>query len=131
MHAPRWLLIGILIVIASNALDVIGTANSASQFSLADVPFSPTVKIALSMFWIVTFSLLTRELWRRRRWAFRWAAILLTAYGAINLLWFALFVRADYGRGRLPFLALATVILLAPVWWVTIRRGWLRSGNGK
>lgn len=130
MRAPRWLLIGILIVIASNVLDMIGTANSASQYSLADVPFSPTLKIALSMFWIVTFALLALDLWRGRLWAFRWAAILLTAYGVINLLWFAIFVRADYGRGRLPFLALATVILLAPVWWLTLRRGWLRGQNG-
>jgi hypothetical protein len=130
MRAPRWLLIGILIVIGSNALDVIGTANSASQYSLADVPFSPTLKIALSMFWIVAFAMLSLDLRRGRRWAFRWVALLLTAYGAINLLWFAIFVRADYGRGRLPFLALATVILLAPVWWLTIRRGWLHQASG-
>lgn len=126
MRAPRWLLIGILVVIASNALDVVGTANSASQYGLAEVPFSPTLKIALSMFWIVTFALLARDLWRGRRWAFRWAAILLTAYGAINLLWFAVFTQADYARGRLPFLALAMMVLLSPVWWVAIRRGWLR-----
>jgi hypothetical protein len=127
MRAPRWLLIGILIVIGSNALDVIGTANSASQYSLADVPFSPTLKIALSMFWIVTFTLLARDLWRGRIWAFRWVAILLTAYGTINLLWFAVFVRADYAQGRLPFLVLTTVILLIPVWWLTLQRGWLRQ----
>jgi hypothetical protein len=130
MRAPRWLLIGILIVIASNMLDVIGTVNNAPQYSVADVSFSPTVKIALSVFWIVMFTLMALDLWRARRWAFRWAAILLTAYGAFNLMWFAIFVRADYGRGRLPFLALATLLLLVPVWWFTLRRAWLRGQNG-
>jgi hypothetical protein len=50
----------------------------------------------------------------------------LTLYSIFGLIWAFVFVQADYGRGRLGFQVVLAVLTLLPIWWLAIRRGWLR-----
>lgn len=123
---PRWLMALILALVAANTLDVRETLTDAAQYSAFQLPFLPNLKIAYALLWIAVLLALAINLLRCRAWAFRWVAPLLTLYGIVGLIGQAVFVRSDYGRGRLPFQFALTLILLLPVWWLAIRRRWLR-----
>jgi hypothetical protein len=80
---------------------------------------------AIAAIWAILLLVLFIGLLRRRPLAFALIAPLLTVDALIGLLWEIAFVQADYGRVRLGFQALLTVIILAPVWWLAVRRKWL------
>ena len=122
---PRWLLALILALIAASAVDAVATLRSLPEYQPIGVPFSPVVKAAIAAAWVVVLIGLTLGLLRRRPTAFAWAAPALTIYALAGLLWEITFVQSDYGRGRLGFVALLTVIVLAPVWWNAARKRWL------
>jgi hypothetical protein len=126
MRVPRWLMALILALVAANVLDVRETLTDAAQYSAFQLPFPPGLKVVYALFWIVVLLALAVNLLRRRVWAFRWSAQLLTLYGIVGLIGQVAFVRSDYGRGRLPFQFALTAILLLPVWWLAIRQRWLR-----
>jgi hypothetical protein len=126
MRVPRWLMALILALVAANMLDVRATLTDAAQYSAFQLPFPPGLKVVYALLWIAVLLALATNLLRRRAWAFRWVAPLLTLYGIVGLIGQAVFVRSDYGRARLPFQFALTAILLLPVWWLAIRRRWLR-----
>lgn len=129
--APLWLIGGLAAVTLTNLLTVAGTlVVEASAISALRIPFPLVARLALAGLWALAVSALMAGLARRREWAFRQSAPLLTVYGASQWLWQALFTRADFDRGRLPYLLLISVLLLIPVWWLTLRRGWLRRTIG-
>ncbi len=127
LRCPRWLLAAVLALCALNLVAALGTAANAAQFQALAVPFSPTPSVAISGMWAVLFAALFRDLLRRRGWAFRWMAPLVTLYGVTEVLWQIAFFRSDYDRGRLGFQVLITAAALIPAWWVALRHGWLRA----
>jgi hypothetical protein len=126
LKAPRWFLAMILVVIAAHTIDAVGTLANLPLYQSVALPFSPLVKAAIAAIWAILLLVLFVGLLRRRPVAFGLAALLLTVDALAGLLWEIAFVQADYGRGRLGFQAVLTVIILAPVWWLALRRGWLR-----
>jgi membrane associated rhomboid family serine protease len=124
--APVWLLAGIGALIVVNLLDAIGTLDVVPQYQALAIAFSPVLKMAVAGAWAAVLAALIIDLLRRRRWAFRWAGPMLTAYALAGLAWQLLFARSDYGRGRLGFQALVAAVALIPVWWIVIRRRWLQ-----
>jgi hypothetical protein len=125
LKAPRWFLAFLLIVIAAHAIDAIGTLASMPLYQTLALPFSPVVKATIATIWTILLIVLFVGLLRKHRLAFAVAAPLLTVDAVAGLLWEIAFVQADYGRGRLGFQALLTVIILAPMWWLAVRRRWL------
>ena len=130
MRSPRWLIAAVLTLAAANILDVWETLTDAPLYADYPLPFPIILKVVYAGIWAIILLILAVNLLRRRTLALRWTAPLLTLYGLFGLIGQAAFVRADYGRGRLPFQIALTVIVLLPVWWVAIRRGWL-NGEGK
>lgn len=124
------LIVTLLPLIAAKFIEVAVTLGSRSQYaalmSEAGLPFTPTTRLAFAGFWALALVILMFDLWRMQAWARWWAAPLLTLYGAAHWLWQALFVRAEFDRGRLGFQAAITLALLLPVWVIAWRRGWLR-----
>jgi fucose 4-O-acetylase-like acetyltransferase len=130
LKAPFWLLAGIAALIAASVLDAVITLDVLAQYQVLATPFPPGLKIAAAGAWIVVLTVLTVDLLRRRRWAFRWAGPILTLYALAGWVWQFLFDRSDYGRGQLGFQMLVAGIALIPVWWIAVRRGWLRRTDG-
>jgi hypothetical protein len=130
-HRPHRLLTFLLVValialFAAKCIEIAITLREAATYAALAVPLSPTVRLAFAGFWALALAILAFDLIRRRGWARWWAAPLFTLYAASHWAWQALFFRADYDRGRLPFQAALSVVLLLPVWWMVWRRGWLR-----
>lgn len=124
------LIAAVLPLIAAKVIEVAVTLNSWAHYVtlMAEIglPFTPTMRLAFAGFWALALVILALDLWRKRAWARWWAAPLLTLYGATHWLWQALFVRAEFDRGRLGFQATITLVVLLPVWVIAWRRGWLR-----
>jgi hypothetical protein len=127
VKAPTWLLAVLLALCGANVLTIAGTASALVSGSVPDLPFAPGVRIALAAAWIVIFALLFAGLIRRRRMAFTWTAPIITLYGVSSVVWNILFARSDYSRGGIGFQALVTTLALIPIWWVALRRGWMRG----
>ncbi len=127
--APRWLVVALLVFIGLNVLDAAGTVSATSQYKGIAVPFPASVRIALALAWIIVLVVLTVGLLRRHPLAFRLAGPILTAYVLLALIWQTMFARSDYARGQIGFQALLSLIALLPVWWIVLRRGWLRRDS--
>jgi hypothetical protein len=127
LTAPLWLILGLSFVMMSNLLTVVSTLMG-DTLAASTLRIAPPVaaRLALAGLWMLLCATLLAGLLRRVPWAFRQCAPLLTVYGLSQWIWQLLFARADFDQGRLPFLLLATLLLLVPVWWLTLRRGWLR-----
>jgi hypothetical protein len=125
LHAPKWLLGAIGLIVIGNLWTVFGTFVEASDYVTLAVPFPPAVLIILAGSWAILFILLLLGLLLRHRNAFAGAAPLLSLYGLANLAFAILFTRADYSRGLSTFQLLLTLLLLVPVWWAALRKGWL------
>ncbi len=125
--APRWLVAALLVLIGANLLDTAGTVSAASQYQAISVPFPAGLRIALALAWTLVLAVLVVGLLRGHRLAFRWTAPVLTAYALFGLLWQVMFARSDYARGQIGFQVALSLIALLPVWWIAIRRGWLRG----
>lgn len=125
-RAPLWLALVLALVIAANLIGLAGAVADAPLYRLVSLPFSPVVNVASAGGWTLVFAVVLVGLLARRSWAFAWVSPLLTLYGVTGLVFMAVFARADYDRERIGAQAALTVLLLAPVWWTALRRGWLR-----
>lgn len=126
MKAPIWLLILLSALIVGNGYVIIGTMQDAANNAAPALPFAPSIRIILAVIWMMLLVAVLLGLLRGHPTAFTLVAPLLTVYGAIGLVWNALYAQSSYGRGSQPFDVLLTLIVLAPVWWTALRRGWLK-----
>jgi hypothetical protein len=79
------------------------------------------VQIGLSAGWALLFFIAARSLYSRHPRSVRRAVGLISGFMLYSLLRLVIFARADYDRARLPFLIIATVLLLAfPVLWLIL-----------
>jgi hypothetical protein len=122
-----------LIALLVGAIGVVRIVRAARRLADADlytalealgsgVSFPVHLDVLLSLVWGVILLAVWWGLWRLRPWARRAALIVLPAYAAFSLAWLAIFVRADYDRGRLPFAALAALVGVALIALVLNRR---------
>ncbi len=123
---PRWLLAVLLVLIGANVLDAAGTISAVSRYQEIGIPFPPGLRLVLALAWILVLAVLAVSLLRHRRPAFRLVGPILTAYALFGLIWQIVFARSDYARGQISFQAVLSLMTLLPVWWIVIRRGWLR-----
>ncbi len=124
LSAPKWLCAAIALVFVANLWTAFGTLSEAPDYTALGVPFPPALRIAISSLWAILLALLFLGLLLHRRMAFIGAAPLLSLYGLANLGFQILFARSDYSRGLFLFQLLITTLLLIPVWWVALRKGW-------
>jgi hypothetical protein len=118
-RGTRWLLIEILTVLALvNTAAALQTAQSIPAQLALGVSFPPGARLAVNIGWTVLFVILVLRLWQHPRVTIRFVPPVLTLYGVINILWLVLFARSNFDRGRIGFQAVATVLLLLPLWWI-------------
>ncbi len=127
MKAPIWLLILLAGLVAANVYTIVGTMDNGAVIASLSLPFAPGIRMAIAAVWILLLSSLLIGLVREKHYAFMWAAPLLTLYALVGLAWNGIFVQSSYSRGSQSFDAVVTLIGLTPVWWVAIRRRWLKS----
>lgn len=123
---PRWLRLFIAVLAILNLYTAIGTVAESRQLQTFDLPFSLIARIVFAGFWTILLLWLLIGVWRRDQRALFWIGPVVTLYALAGLVWMFLFTRADYDRGRLGFQVAVTVVVLTPIWWVSVRRGWLR-----
>lgn len=87
----------------------------------------PALDIAGGVLWAGAFALAAAQLWRGR-WRASAGLLVCAGFAAYSALRLALFVRADYDLGRLPFLWLLVGTFMI-VTLIYALRG--RSGNGE
>jgi hypothetical protein len=109
---PHWL----IILIVSLALFQLGAAIRTLQVPdalAAQITLPLPLEFIVGILWALVFAWLTPNLIRLKSNARRhtvWAVIGFAVYSVARLL---LFTQADYDRQRLPFLLIATVLILA------------------
>ncbi len=116
LKAPRWLLAIILALIAANLIEVIGILALTSSYAALQVPFSTAVRVTIAGGWDIVLTVLLVNLLRHNRRAVAWAAPILTLYSLTGLVWFIVFARSDYDRGRIGFQIVLAVVTLIPIW---------------
>jgi hypothetical protein len=97
------------------ALVQVGAALHALQIRpelAAQVSLSMPLEIAASLIWALLSAVVTFALLRRQPRAIHYTAWLLIGFTVYSLGRLALLAQADYDRQRLPFLAVASLVLL-------------------
>jgi hypothetical protein len=131
LKAPVWLCLALALLIAVNMVTVIGLPSLADSYAALGVAYPTALRLILALAWIVLLSAVLIGLWRSKRLA-RWiTAPLLTAYAAVGVLMQVLFARSIYSRNTVGFDIVIAVLTLIPVWWLALRRGWLRRGSNQ
>jgi hypothetical protein len=90
----------------------------ATHLRALGVSYPPLLRAGLALGWAALLLALAAGLARRRRWARRWAWLILSNYGAFGVLWMMLYAASDFGRGRIAFQAALTVVLVGLALWV-------------
>ena len=80
----------------------------------AQLSLSLPLERALTLAWALIFAWLAVTLWRGAQTRRLWQT--LACYAALGFLRLLFFARADYDRGRLPFLFLALLVAFALLW---------------
>jgi hypothetical protein len=121
-RGPLWIIIFVSAVIVLNLISLLGLIADGPLYAMVNPAFPALLRAALVIWWIVSLGIVLIGLLRRRLWALTCLGPLLTLYVALGLLEGALFARSDYDRGGVGFQIVVSVILLAPIWWVGLRR---------
>lgn len=103
-----------------------GAAEDAPLYGLIGVSLPLPVRLGWNLFCALVFSLIGLGVWRSRRRALRLIAPAVTGYALINGLILLLFSRAEYDQGRLFFQVVFSLVVLIPLWWVALRKGWMQ-----
>ncbi len=119
---PLWIIVVVGAVILLNLIGLLGLMADGPLYAVVSPAFPPLLRAALAIWWIASLSVVLIGLLRRRPWALTWLGPLLTLYAALGILGEVVFARADYDRGGIGFQILVSGILLAPIWWVSLRR---------
>jgi len=104
------LIVGLLGVY--NLLLALDNVRHAGDYRNLGVAYPPLLRAALALGWAVLLLALGIGVLRCKRWTRRGWLILLSNYGAFNVLWLIVFAESDFSRGRAPFQAVATAALL-------------------
>lgn len=130
LTCPVWLRLGVLALCGLNLYTALGTILDYGQLQAFKLPFSLTLRVAFTGFWAIALFWLAIGAWRHQRRVLFWIGPLLTLYALFGFLWMLLFVRSSYDRGRYGFEIAITAIVLLPIWWLALRRRWLRRQIG-
>lgn len=105
---------GLIVVLLGvyNLLLALDNVLNAMEYRDLGVSYPPLLRAALALGWGVPLLALGIGVLRRKRWARRWWLILLSNYGAFNVLWLIIFAESDFSRGRAAFQAVVTALLL-------------------
>lgn len=95
----------------------------AGDYRDLGVSYPPLLRAVFALGWGVTLLLFGAGLARRRRWARRWILLVISNYGVFGVLWMVVFAASDFGRERIGFQAVLTVVLVALLaWFLRLRR---------
>jgi hypothetical protein len=105
---------GLIIVLLSvyNLLLALDNVSHAGDYRDLGVSYPPLLRAVLALGWSGLLLALGIGVLRRKRWTQRGWLILLSNYGAFNVLWLIVFAESDFSRGRIAFQAVATLALL-------------------
>jgi FtsH-binding integral membrane protein len=97
-------------------------ALSHSPILLQNLSLLPALEFVASALWALLFLTLAVQVWNKRHDVVRrmtWALLVWMGYSLIRIIVFA---RADYDRGRIPFLVVAVVTGSALILTIMLRR---------
>jgi hypothetical protein len=125
MPRPASVTILALAGLCLSAFNLLGVASGWERRTfLRALPLSlpPDYLIVSAAAWAVIFAALAMGLWRLKRWARLGALGASLLYAAQK--WFdrVVFARSDFSRETLPFTLALTVLSLALVWGLLLRR---------
>ena len=125
MPRPTSVTILALAVLCLAAFNLLGAVSGLQRYAflshlLLSLPLP--YRIGSRMVWSAGFGALTVGLWRLRQWGRVGTLAAFSLYAAQG--WFdrLVFSRSDYARETIPFSLMLTVIGLAWVWGVLLRR---------
>jgi len=84
----------------------------AGEYRDLGVSYPPLLRAGLALGWSALLLALGIGVGRRNPWTRRGWWILLSNYGAFNVLWLIVFAESDFSRGRVAFQAVASAALL-------------------
>lgn len=90
----------------------------AGDYRDLGVSYPPLLRAGFALGWGVALMAFGVGLARRRRWARRWILLVISNYGVFGVLWMVVFAASDFGRERIGFQAVLTVVVLALLAWV-------------
>ena len=107
---------------AANLLLAADHALRAAHYRALGVSYPPLLRALFAAGWGAVLLALAIGMARRRRWAQQWILIILSNYGAFGVLWLVAYAASDFGRERIAFQAVLTVVLLLVLAWLLRRR---------
>jgi hypothetical protein len=125
MPRPTSVTILALAVLCLAAFNLLGAVSGLQRYAfLSHLPLSLPLpyRIGSSAIWSVAFGALAFGLWRLKQWGRVGTLAAFSLYAAQS--WFdrLAFSRSDYARETMPFSLILTVLGLALVWGVLLRR---------
>ncbi len=103
-------------------VNVIGLVQVPTAVKDVVVSYPAWLRAGTSLLWAIGFAALAVGLLRRSAFGLKWFAPLLTVYGGWEVLWLAVFARADFDRGRIGFQLALTGLVLAVIWALRLRQ---------
>ncbi len=126
MRAPLWVIGGVALLSAFNALGALGVLAALPTLRALPLGVPLVVLVGVPLLWSIVFAALCLALYVRWRHAWRLFAPLLSAY-ALSRLALVLFAQSDYDQGRFGAQAILTALFIGAVWWYA----WRKRGLGK
>ena len=125
MPRPTSVTILALAVLCLSLFNLLGAVSGLQRYAfLSQLPLSlpPAYRLGSRAVWSVIFGVLAAGLWRLRRWGRLGTLAAFTLYAAQG--WFdrLMFAQSDYAQITRPFSLLLTLISLAVVWGILLRR---------
>jgi hypothetical protein len=88
-------------------------SRHAGTYRDLGVSYPPLLRALFALMWGIVFLGFGATLARRRSWARRWIVVLVSSYGAFDVLWLVVYAESDFGRDQIPFRAALAVIAAA------------------
>ncbi|MCL4247115.1 MAG: hypothetical protein KJ065_03065 [Anaerolineae bacterium] len=109
VHRPyRLIMLSILVALLN--VGMVFTSLQLPPELAAQTSLLPALEVAVGVFWAAVFAYAALRLWQRRPNPDRVLAWALTVWIGYSLVRLTVFARADYDRGRLPFLWAAGLV---------------------
>ena len=117
----RWLIVLVTLLALFQAGAALRTLQIPGDLA-AQISLIPPLEVVASAFWAVAAAWVDWMLWKRRPDAVPKALWLMIGFSIYSFGRLLLFTRADYDRGRLPFLTLITAIIVLLLAAAALRR---------
>jgi len=126
LSRPLWVALIACGIALAGWIGLWGAAEDAPLYGLIGVSLPLPVRLGWNLLCALSFTLIGAGALRSGRRALRLIAPAVTGYALVNALILILFSRAEYDQGRMFFQVALSLLVLIPLWWVALRKGWMQ-----